>query len=142
MGQRLIISEEERHRINKMYGLINEQNEYEIPDVQKETVDEKIKEGYVDITDSFKSGKHVLQIADGSNYKSDGWGIEFKILTNDNKETGYYVVLKSGYRGKIPTETITVSEDGKKIDFGGLNEKAKEAKLLYNEKLNEVKDNK
>ena len=27
MGQRLIISEEERHQINKMYGLVNEQDE-------------------------------------------------------------------------------------------------------------------
>ena len=142
MGQRLIISENERTEIGKMYGLINEQNEYEIPDVQKETVDEKIEKGYVDITDSFKSGQNVLQIADGSNYKSEGWGLDFEILTTDNKKTGYHVVLKSGYRGSIPTETITVSEDGKKIDFGGLNEKAKEAKLLYNEKLNEVKDNK
>ncbi len=94
-----------------------------------------LSKGYVDVTDGFNNETYALQIADGP-YKCDGSGYSFRIVTNDNKDTGYVVVISSGIRGII-TGPITVSDNGESIDLGEWGNDYQS--LLYNEKLNQVK---
>ena len=94
-----------------------------------------LSKGYVDVTDGFNKDTYALQIADGP-YKCDGSGYSFRIVTNDNKDTGYVVVISSGVRGMI-TGPITVSDNGLSIDLGEWGNSFQS--LLYNEKLNQVK---
>ena len=94
-----------------------------------------LSKGYVDVTDGFNNETYALQIADGP-YKCDGSGYSFRIVTNDNKDTGYVVVISSGVRGMI-TGPITVSDNGLSIDLGEWGNDFQS--LLYNEKLNQVK---
>ena len=98
-----------------------------------------LSKGYVDVTDGFNKDTYALQIADGP-YKCDGSGYSFRILTDDNKDTGYVVVISSGVRGMIRgmiTGPITVSNNGLSIDLGEWGNDFQS--LLYNEKLNQVK---
>ena len=97
-----------------------------------------LSKGYIDVTDGFNKDTYVLQIADGE-YKCDGFGYSFKIVTNDGKDTGYVVVMENGIRGAI-TGRITVSENGIGVNFGQWGRSFKY--LLYNEKLNQIKVNK
>ena len=94
-----------------------------------------LSKGYVDVTDGFNKDTYALQIADGP-YECDGSGYSFRILTKDNKDTGYVVVIRSGVRGMI-TGPITVSNNGLSIDLGEWGNDFQS--LLYNEKLNQVK---
>ena len=93
-----------------------------------------LSKGYVDVTDGFPE-TYALQIADGP-YECNGSGFSFRIVTNDNKDTGYVVVISSGIRGII-TGPITVSDNGASIDLGEWGNDYQS--LLYNEKLNQVK---
>jgi hypothetical protein len=94
-----------------------------------------LSKGYVDVTDGFTKDTYVLQIADGP-YKCDGSAYSFRIVTNDDKDTGYVVVISSGVRGMI-TGPITVSENGVMVNLGQWGKMFES--LLYNEKLNQVK---
>ena len=94
-----------------------------------------ISEGYVDVTDGFNKDTYVLQIADGP-YECEGSGYSFRIVTKDNKDTGYAVVIRNGGYRRI-TGPITVLNNGVSIDFGKWHESFQY--LLYNEKLNQVK---
>ena len=91
--------------------------------------------GYIDVTDGFNKDTYALQIADGE-YKCDGFGYSFKIVTNDGKDTGYVVVMNMGIRGMIKGP-ITVSDNGIKMNLGQWSKNLDS--LLYNEKLNQVK---
>ena len=95
-----------------------------------------LSKGYVDVTDGFNNETYALQIADGP-YKCDGSGYSFRIVTNDNKDTGYVVVISNGIRGRMITGPITVSDNGASIDLGEWGNDYQS--LLYNEKLNQVK---
>ena len=94
-----------------------------------------LSKGYVDVTDGFNNETYALQIVDGP-YECNGSGYSFRIVTNDNKDTGYVVVISSGVRGMI-TGPITVSDNGASIDLGEWGNSFQS--LLYNEKLNQVK---
>ena len=96
-----------------------------------------LSKGYIDVTDGFKKKSYALQIADGT-YKCDGAGYNFKIVTNDGKDTGYVVIMMFGVRGMI-TGPLTVSNNGTSVsvDFGEFDRLADS--ILYNEKLNQVK---
>lgn len=139
----------EMSEIRHMMGLVNEQSE--IPEYQLKRLEEKKKQGYVDVTDSFNSDQYVLQIADsfnsegdtriGKGYKAEGSGYEFEIVTTDGKKTGYLVLIKNGIRGMIEGP-IEVWKDGIMVDFGKWTaDYLNGGRFLYNEKLNQVKVN-
>jgi len=94
-----------------------------------------LSKGYIDVTDGFMKDTYVLQIADGD-YKCDGSGYSFRIVTNDGKETGYVVIIKSGVRGMI-TGPVKVVNNGVGLNIGTWGRDFDS--LLYNEKLNQVK---
>ena len=123
MGQKFTITESERNQIRGLYEQqTNHKQDY-------------LSKGYIDVTDGFNKDTYVLQIPDGE-YKCDGWGYSFKIVTNDGKDTGYVVVIENGIRGMI-TGRITVSENGIGVNFGQWGKSFQS--LLYNEKLNQIK---
>ena len=123
MGQKFTITESERNQIR---GLYEQQTDHK---------QDYLSKGYVDVTDGFNKDTYVLQIPDGE-YKCDGWGYSFKIVTNDGKDTGYVVVIENGIRGMI-TGRINVSENGIGVNFGQWVKSFQS--LLYNEKLNQIK---
>lgn len=122
---------------------INEQSE-EIPEYQLQRIKEFTDKGYVDVTDSFKKDEYVLEIPDGKNYKAEGSGYVFEILTDDDKTTGYVVLLPYGIRGSI-TGDIEVYDNGIMVNFGEFNtvfttnDTEKSGRFLYNKSLNQVK---
>ena len=134
----------EVNQIRQMMNLVNEQSEWQL-----DRIENLKKEGYVDVTDSFNKDEYVLKIADslnsegdtriGKGYKAEGGGYEFEILTSDGKQTGYLVLLKNGIRGPIEGP-IELYGDGKMVDFGQWSrDYLNDARLYYNEKLNQVK---
>jgi hypothetical protein len=130
----------EMSEIRQMMGLVNEQSE--IPEYQLKRLEEKKKQGYVDVTDSFNNDQYALQIADGENYEAQGSGYEFEIVTNDGKKTGYLVLIKNGVRGMIKGPII-VWKDGIMVNLGRWTaDYINGGRFLYNEKLNQVKVNK
>jgi hypothetical protein len=124
MGQKFTITESDRNQIR---GLYEQQTDFK---------QNYLSKGYIDVTDGFNKDTYVLQIPDGE-YKCDGFGYSFKIVTNDGKDTGYVVVMENGVRGAI-TGRIIVSENGIKVSFEQWISKSFQS-LLYNEKLNQIK---
>ena len=134
MGHRLILTEEEKRNIQKMYGMINEQPDDQLKMLQNE--------GYIDVTDSVHKGEYVLEIPDGKNYKVKGGGYQFKLLTDDNKETGYLFLSENGVRTpSMEKGPFYVEDNGKMIrlnqEFIGI--LGQNGRILYNQKLNQVK---
>ena len=137
-------NEEEAKKIIDTQLLKNNINEQsEIPEYQSEKIKEFTDKGYVDVTDSFNKDEYVLEIPEGKNYKAEGSGYFFEIRTDDNKTTGYVVLLPYAIRGSIEGP-IEVWDDGKMVDFGEWNSafvpnNPKTGRFLYNKSLNQVK---
>ena len=81
MGQRLIISEEERSRISGMYGLVNEQN-------NTETIFQMLEgKEFPDLTKQVEGDTILYSLIDPVTKKRRLWWISFRITGNNQVET-------------------------------------------------------
>jgi len=85
-------------------------------------------QGYKDITQWFTTPEGKLYIPDGK-YVVDGMGYNGKIMTSDNKDTGYSFYTSEGVRGALPKD-ISISQNG-----GGLSYELKITNIYLNDQI-------
>jgi hypothetical protein len=72
-------------------------------------------EGYKDITSWYSTPEGKFYIPDGT-YVVDGFGYNGKIMTSDNKDTGYAFYTSEGVRGQLPKD-IVISQNGGAVEY-------------------------
>jgi len=72
-------------------------------------------EGYKDITNWYSTPEGKFYIPDGT-YVVDGFGYNGKIITSDNKDTGYAFYTSAGVRGQLPKD-IVISQNGGAVEY-------------------------